>query len=616
MIFGANIKPNGVEYRAWAPDHEQVAVEIRPGSNGSSPRKLTMKRDSAGRHVGFDPDGQSGDRYQFLLPDGKSLADPGSRAQVESVHDFSLVIDPGHYRWSDANWQRPPFRDLVIYELHIGTFTPAGTFRAAIEKLAHLRDLHVNAIEIMPIGDFPGRWNWGYDGVLIYAPSRVYGTPDDLRALVDTAHQHGIAVILDVVYNHLGPDGNYLGCFSKSFFTDKHHTPWGAAFNLDGDDCAPTREFFIRNPIYWMEEFHIDGFRLDATHEIPDNSSRHIFTEITAAIHARGGYAIAEDCRNEARMITDESAGGYGFDAVWADDFHHVIRVALTGIRESYYEDFAGTLEELIEVLQHGWLYRGRHSRALKAKRGTECRHLRPSRFIFCLSNHDQTGNRAFGERLHQVVSAEVYRALSMLLCLSPYTPMLFMGQEWATTSPFLYFCDHNEQLGPLITEGRRREFSGFSGYKDHESLERIPDPQAEETFQKSKLRWEELAQPRHAETIALYSECLKLRRDIIALRPETRDSWEVARLDCGVGGIRYRAGNEEYLLIFDPTGHHGGHLASERLAKLSNDRSWKQLLASNEARFGGDGAPSFDEETQSVGFATPLALLLKTGAA
>ena len=348
----------------------------------------------------------------------------------------------------------------------------------------------------MPIGDFPGRWNWGYDGVLIYAPSRAYGTPDDMRALVDTAHQYGIAVILDVVYNHFGPDGNYLGCFSKSFFTDKHHTPWGAAFNLDGDDCAPTREFFIRNPIYWMEEFHIDGFRLDATHEIPDNSSRHIFTEITEAIHARGGYAIAEDCRNEAQMITDESAGGYGFDAVWADDFHHVIRVALTGIRESYYEDFAGTLEELIEVLQHGWLYRGRHSRALKAKRGTECRHLRPSSFIFCLSNHDQTGNRAFGERLHQVVSAEVYRALSMLLCLSPYTPMLFMGQEWATTSPFLYFCDHNEQLGPLITEGRRREFSGFSGYKDHESLERIPDPQAKETFQQSKLRWEELANP------------------------------------------------------------------------------------------------------------------------
>jgi maltooligosyltrehalose trehalohydrolase len=390
MIFGANPKPNGVEYTAWAPDHKKLAVEICQNANGSTPLKLWMKRDPDGRFVAFDPEGRSKDRYHFLLPDGKPLPDPGSRAQVESVHEFSVVVDPAEYQWNDALWQRPRFRDLVIYELHIGTFTPAGTFRAAIEKLPHLRDLHVNAIEIMPIGDFPGRWNWGYDGVLIYAPSRAYGSPDDLRALVDAAHQHGIAVILDVVYNHFGPDGNYLGCFSKTFFTEKHHTPWEAAFNLDAEDCAATREFFIQNPVYWMEEFHIDGFRLDATHEIPDESPRHLFAEITAAIHARGGYAIAEDCRNDAVMVTEESAGGHGFDAVWADDFHHIARVAQTGMLEGYYEDFAGTLDELIETLQHGWLYRGRYSRALKKDRGTDCQHLPPSCFVFCLSNHDQ----------------------------------------------------------------------------------------------------------------------------------------------------------------------------------------------------------------------------------
>jgi maltooligosyltrehalose trehalohydrolase len=603
MIFGAEAKPDGVEYRAWSPEHDTIAVEIFVGSNGANPKRLPMDRDANGCHVARHPEGKPGDRYRFVLPDGKTVADPGSRYQRESVHEFSVVIDPSAYRWNDRAWQRPRFRDLVIYELHIGTFTPQGTFRAAIEKLPHLRDLHVNAIEIMPVGDFPGRWNWGYDGVLIYAPSRAYGTPDDLRALVDAAHQQGIAVILDVVYNHFGPDGNFLGAFSKTFFTEKHHTPWGSAFNFDGEHCEPVREFFIKNPIYWMEEFHIDGFRLDATHEITDDSQRHLFQEITGGIHARGGYAIAEDFRNEAQMLADEGAGGYGFDAIWADDFHHVARVGQTQMREGYYADFSGTLEELIDTLSHGWLYRGQPSCVLKSARGTECAHLPPSSFIHCLSNHDQVGNRAFGERLHHVISADAYRALSMLLCLSPYTPMLFMGQEWGATSPFLYFCDHNEELGPLITEGRRREFSCFSGFKDHAALEKIPDPQAESTFLQSKLKWAEVTEPGHAETMALYAECLRLRETVAAFRPESRDSWEVTRLN-GAGAIRYRMSGDEYLLIFAPQGCGSSN--------LPGNGSWKGIFESNGTRFGGDGGEFFDEDSQTVVFNKAGAVLLK----
>jgi maltooligosyltrehalose trehalohydrolase len=606
MIFGAEPRAEGVEYRAWSPEHDEIAVEIRAGSNGAKPRRLTMNRDAAGYHVGLYRGGKAGDRYRFVLPDGRMVADPGSRHQVESVHGLSVVIDPAAYSWSDAGWQRPRFRDLVIYELHIGTFTQEGTFRAAIEKLPHLRGVHINAIEIMPIGDFPGRWNWGYDGVLIYAPSRAYGTPDDLRALVDAAHQHGIAVILDVVYNHFGPDGNSLPGFSKAFFTEKHHTPWGSAFNFDGEQCEPVRDFFIRNPIYWMEEFHIDGFRLDATHEIADDSRPHLFAEITGAIHAKGGYAIAEDSRNEARIVTDEKAGGYGFDAVWADDFHHVARVGQTNLREGYYADFKGTLDELLETLRHGWLYRGQPMAGAKKRRGTECAHLPPSAFIHCLSNHDQSGNSAFGERPHHLISPEAYRALSMLLCLSPYTPMLFMGQEWGATSPFLYFCDHNKQLAPLITEGRRREFSGFSGFTDHASLKKIPDPQSESTFLQSKLRWAEVREGEHAATLALYTECLRLRRTNAAFRPDTRDSWEVSRLDWGAGAIRYRAEKEEYLLIFDPDGAHQGAIQND------NGKRWACLFDSNEVRFGGDGGALFNEDSQTVVFRKPGTVLLK----
>jgi maltooligosyltrehalose trehalohydrolase len=589
-MYGAELTKEGVQYCLWAPGQDAVSVVVQRAAALSEFRTLPMARDKTDHFRVLDPEGGAGDRYQYQVGDMR-LPDPASRSQPNGVHGPSLVVDARAYPWSDDEWKRPPFRDLVIYELHVGTFTSEGTFRAAIEKLPHLRSLGITAIELMPIGDFPGRWGWGYDGVQIYAPARVYGSPDDLRALVDAAHRHGIAVILDVVYNHFGPDGNYLGCFSRAYFNAEHHTPWGDGFNFDAAQSEQVRKFFVANPVYWMEQFHIDGFRLDATHAIADKSRPHILAEIAAAIHACGGYVIAEDARNETRLLESPQDGGYGFDGVWADDFHHVLSVGQTGAQEGYYRDFDGTLDELIETLQHGWLYRGRFSAAADRKRGTECRHLPPSKFVHCISNHDQSGNRAFGDRAHQIMRPAAYRTLSMLLCLTPYTPMLFMGQEWAATNPFLYFTDHNAELGAMITLGRRREFSDFAEFTDPATRERIPDPQSEETFLKSKLDWEEVRRGEHAEVLALYRECLHLRQRSAAFRPVSRDTWEVEALPFEVGAIRMRTDDETYLLIFDPKGGHSGDLAGCRIARLEAGWKWEVKLSTEERRFGGGGA-------------------------
>lgn len=605
-MFGAEVISTGVRYRVWAPETNAVEVLVRRRDSEAPERTLALQRDEMGFHTVDDPDGAAGDGYQFRLAGGEALADPSSHAQRNSVYGPSVVVDHSAYPWSDTAWQRPRFRDLVIYELHVGTFTEAGTFRAAIDKLPHLHHLGVNAIELMPIADFPGRWNWGYDGVLIYAPARAYGSPDDLRALVDAAHAHGIAVMLDVVYNHLGPDGNCLPRYSASYFNEAHHTPWGKGFNFDGDRSEQVRAFFASNPVYWMEHFHIDGFRLDATHAMADDSATHILAEIAARIHERGGYVIAEDARNEVELLESPEAGGFDLDAVWADDFHHVARVAQTGQREAYFRAYHGTLDELIETLRHGWLYRGQVPPGRKHGRGTECRHLRPSKFVHCISNHDQIGNRAFGERLNHLISPEAYRAASMLLCLTPYTPMLFMGQEWSASTPFLYFTDHHEQLGPLVTEGRRREFADFAEFSDPAAREQIPDPQLEETFRRSKLNWDALHQSSHGEVLALYTECLRLRRVARAFRPDSREGWDVAALSFGVGALRLQGEGHEYLLVFDLVGGHSGSLAAEPIAASPDGSAWELVFFSNERRFGGDATGGFDEARQFIHFPLP----------
>jgi len=596
---GATIGEDGVTYRVWAPEISHASVQI---FTTGTKRSLPLEKDDHGYFTGLDPDGKDGDLYGYTLGDGESvLPDPASRAQAESVHGRSLVVDPRTFRWSDQAWHRPAFRDLVIYELHIGTFTPEGTFRAAIGKLPYLKDLGIGAVEIMPIGDFPGERNWGYDGALIYAPASCYGSPDELRALVDAAHQHEIAVILDVVYNHFGPDGNYLSAYSPYYFNSQHHTPWGDGFNFDGKHCEPVREFFLHNPIYWMEEYHIDGFRFDATHEIKDDSPTNILTEITQIIHARNGYAIAEDDRNSATVIT--ALGGLGFDAVWADDFHHTARVGVTAEHHSYFADFAGSIEQMVTTLRDGWFYHGQTSKLLQRPRGTECQHLPPERFVHCITNHDQVGNRAFGERLHHLIPPSTYRALSMLLCLTPYTPMLFMGQEWSASSPFLFFADHNEELGLAITNGRRKEFASFPEFSDPVTRARIPDPQSNDTFLASKLKWDELNDPAHTATLRLYRESLRLRNSDKAFRPKDRQSWSVEMTTWGGASLRFRGRDLEYLLIFNLSGNHIG--------TLSDPKDWHLLLSSEEARFGGSDCSAWTHASSPLQFLTSEALVL-----
>lgn len=597
--LGATVQSNGVAYRVWAPAIRSVQVEIQP-ANGKTIRMLPLQREAHGYYVGVDEYGQAGDAYLYHLEGKGKFADPVSREQRATIEGYSLVVDWKTYAWEDQDWQRPGFRNLVIYELHIGAFTQQGTFRSAIKRLSDLRELGITAIEIMPIADFPGMRNWGYDGVLPYAPARCYGSPDDLRELVDCAHANGLAVILDVVYNHFGPRGNYLSNFTSHYFNSARSTPWGDSLNFDSSQCVPVREYFVNNPIYWMEEFHIDGFRLDATHEIHDNSCPHILAEMTTAIHKRGGYAIAEDERNASFMLEPVESGGRGFDGVWADDFHHTLRVSQTHEKSGYLSDYKGSLAEILTTLDCGWFYQGQISQRQGRPRGTLCKHLSPERFIHCICNHDQTGNHPFGARLSQLVSVAAYRALSALLCLSPYTPLIFMGQEWAASTPFLYFTDHDAEFGTQITEGRKREFSEFSAFTNCE----IPNAQAESSFLRSKLQWEESKQGIHAQVRELYSECLRLRKTIDVLRPSDRNGWRIKSLPWGVGAIHYQSQRAaEYLMIFDFWGNHVGPL------ELAGE--WTPLLSTEDKRFGGCEKITFDPLGKTVCFSEPGLLLL-----
>lgn len=594
---GAQIIEGGVSYRVWAPEKQQVEALIQPAAGGAV-RSLPLTPEPDGHHAAIDPQGAAGDRYQYVLDGAGPFPDPASCAQPDGVHAASLVVDHDAHTWQDIGWKCPPLRDLVLYEIHVGTFTPAGTFRAAITKLPYLREIGVNALQIMPVADFPGGWNWGYDGVSLYAPSRCYGTPDDLRALVDAAHAHGIAVVLDVVYNHLGPDGNYLGAYSRFYFNEERHTPWGAALNFDGEQHAVVRDFFLSNAAYWLDEFHFDGLRLDATHAILDESPRHLLAEIAGLAHERGAFIIAEDERNLATVITPD---GCNADAVYADDFCHTIQVALGDA--SYAEDFTGGADELADELRHGWHYRGQMSRQHGVPRGSECGHLPPEKFALCISNHDQVGNRAFGERLHQLTTSEAYRAASALLLLSPGTPMLFMGQEWGADTPFLYFTEHNAELGRLVTEGRRKEFGRFPEFRDPAIASTIPDPQSAETFSRSKLDWSELTRAPHAQLLELHRECLRLRATEPAFRPELRTGWDVP--DLGVTALRLQGVGGEWLIL--------AHLTSTPLTVTLPDGRWQRVLSTNETRFGGNGGSGHDPVTSQTAFSQPELIVLQT---
>jgi maltooligosyltrehalose trehalohydrolase len=541
-----------VRFAVFAPTARGVAVEL-----AASGDRVPLARDATGVWSATIAGAGAGTRYVYALNGQLARPDPYSRFQPEGVHGPSEVVDPGAFEWHDAAWRGLHPRGLVIYQVHVGTFTPEGTFDALAGQLARLEALGVSAIQLLPISEFPGERNWGYDAVDLFAVSHVYGGPTALKRLVDGAHAVGLGVIVDAVYNHFGPDGNYLRDFSKDYFTDHFHTPWGDAVNFDGPHSAWVRKMMLDNACGWISEYHVDGLRLDATHAIHDASPRHILAEITETARAAAGpdrrvVLIAETGENDVRYLRSVAEGGFGFDAVYADDFHHALRRYLAGDHEGYYADFDGTLEEVARCIAQGWLYEGQPTRSSNGtrRRGTPARHQPASQFVYVVQNHDQVGNRAFGERLHHQIGVDRFAAASALLLFLPYTCMLFMGQEFAASSPFQFFTDHNPALGRLVTEGRRREFSAFSAFADRAVRERIPDPQAEATFTASKLRLAEAETSPGAGLERWYASLLHLRRTDPVLADQSRERLAAQALTADVLAVRRWSADEERLLL------------------------------------------------------------------
>lgn len=521
MRFGAELESGGgTSFRLWAPAAHSVNLVLGPE------REHLMQSAGQGWHRLHVADVGAGARYRFRLDDGLLVPDPASRCNPDDVHGASEVVDPQAYAWQDADWVGRPWHEAVVYELHVGSFTPEGTFAAAQAKLADLAALGITAIELMPLADAPGARNWGYDGVLHFAPESSYGTPDALRALVDHAHGLGLMVLVDVVYNHFGPDGNYLHGYCPTFFNAAHQTPWGAAINFDGAANATVREFFVANALYWIEEFHCDGLRLDAVHQIRDDSPLNIVEEIAQAIDTGPGvdrhvHLVLENDANQAsRLRRDDEGAPIASTAQWNDDLHHAAHVLLTGETDGYYADYADQPVQLLaKAFAQGYIFQGQASPHHGQPRGEPSGHLPPTAFISFLQNHDQIGNRAMGERLSALADARQLDALYACLLLSPHIPMLFMGEEFAASTPFLYFCDFEGDLAQAVSNGRRNEFKRFAIFADEAARARIPDPNAEATFTQSKLRWDERDAAPHSARLALVRELLALRRQHLVPR-------------------------------------------------------------------------------------------------
>jgi len=526
MPFGSTLRPDGISFRLWAPDAKRVELVLEEAG-----ARVVMPLNAAGEgwFERTHADARAGTQYRYRIDGKTEVPDPASRHQPQDVHGPSEVIDPQLYDWRDAAWRGRPWHEAVIYELHVGTFTREGTFEAASRRLEYLRDLGVTVVELMPVADFPGARNWGYDGVLPYAPDSRYGRPEDLKRLIDQAHGLGLAVMLDVVYNHFGPDGNYLHVYAHGhFFNQAHQTPWGAAINFDGRGSRVVRDFFIHNALYWLEEFHCDGLRLDAVHAIRDDSKPDILTELAETVRRGPGrerhvHLVLENDDNAARYLgagTPDASRGY--DAHWNDDAHHAFHVLLTGERDGYYADYADrALGNLGRALTEGFVYQGELSRYRHRPRGEPSRHLPLTAFVAFLQNHDQVGNRAYGERMSVLAKPEAVRAGLALLLLSPSIPLLFMGEEFGCTQPFPFFCDFGGELARAVTDGRRREFASFARFQDPGAIESIPDPSAPATFESAIIDWDALNQPRHADWHAHVRELLRVRhREIVPRLP------------------------------------------------------------------------------------------------
>lgn len=492
--------------RVWAPEVGRMALEC-------AGQRRAMTREADGWWSVAAPELVHGTDYAFRVDEDGPFPDPRSPWQPYGVHGASRWVEHGRFEWRDTGWQPPPLASAVIYELHVGTFTPDGTFEAAIARLDHLKALGITHVELMPVAEFPGTRGWGYDGVNLFAPHHAYGGPDGLKRLVDACHRKGLAVLLDVVYNHLGPSGNYLGRFGP-YFTDAYRTPWGDAVNFDRACSDPVRRFFLDNARMWLEDYHFDGLRIDAVHAIVDTSARHFLEELAGEVRAlkaqlgRHLVLIAESDLNDPRVVRAPEIGGYGLDAQWNEDFHHALHAILTGEHDGYYEDF-GSVADLVAALTRGLVYDGRYSRYRRRSHGRPATGLAGRRFVGCLQNHDQVGNRALGERSAQLLSAGLLRVGAALVLMAPFVPLLFQGEEWGAETPFLYFTEHDDPaLAEAVREGRRREFAAF-GWDPG----RIPDPQAAETFLRSRLDWTQPMREPYAAVLQWYRDLIALRR-------------------------------------------------------------------------------------------------------
>jgi maltooligosyltrehalose trehalohydrolase len=507
-LLGAVCSEGTAQFRVWAPEARRIDVVFE----GEDCKPFALTRQNGGYFSGATR--TSARLYKYRVEDSGPWPDPCSRFQPHGVHGASLLVDPNAFQWSDANWRGVGIERQVIYELHVGAFTPEGTFDAAVAKLEYLRELGVTVLEIMPVAECPGRWNWGYDGVQLYAPYHRYGDHEALKRFVDRAHALELAVILDVVYNHLGPDGNYLGHYSPYYFSKRYRTDWGVPFNLDGEHNAGARDFLIGNACYWIREFHLDGFRLDATQSIFDASKTHLLAELTqrarAVAQPRRILFIAENEPQCSEHLLPVNAGGFGMDAMWNDDFHHSARVALTGSRDGYFHDYSGRAQEFLSCVRRGFLYQGQWYGWQKQSRGSPLHDRDAAACVIFLQNHDQVGNTATGTRIQSNSAPSRYRALATLLLLAPQTPMLFMGQEFGASTTFMFFADHTAELSRQVHAGRREFARQFGAYADPRLQALIPDPGAERTFLGSKLDWSEC--DRHCSILALHRELLRLR--------------------------------------------------------------------------------------------------------
>ncbi len=599
LPVGAEVGPDGVHVRVWAPGRQRVEVVLEAGLAGAPAPLAPEQADEPGFFSAWVADAGVGSRYRLRV-DGRTIPDPFSRFQPEGPHGPSQVVDPDAYAWTDAAWRGVGAEGQVLYELHVGTFTPEGTWQAAARELPWLADLGVTIVELMPVCEFPGRFGWGYDGVCLFAPTRLYGAPDDLRAFVDEAHRLRLGVLLDVVYNHFGPDGSYLRALSEHYVGEVK-SEWGDAPNFDGPHCGPVRELFAANAGYWIDEFHLDGLRLDATQQIFDRSARHVVADMVQRARQAAGeravLVVAENEPQQARLARPCDAGGLGCDALWNDDFHHAARVALTGRAEAYFSDYRGAPQELVSALVRGFLFQGQRFAWQDKARGAPADDLPPAAFVHYLQNHDQVANTPGGARLHRLTSPGRLRAMTAVLLLGPQTPLLFQGQEHAASSPFLYFADHQGELGRQVRDGRAGFVSQFPSVAAHRDA--LPDPTDETTFRRSKLDLRERDLPGHAEVVRLHRDLLRLRREDPALRAPRRGGLQGAVLGPEAFALRYTGdAHGDRLLVVNLGRDLDLPGAAEPLLAPPEGARWARLWSSEDPAYGGAGAPAHDDAT------------------